>query len=177
MNEIWKAIDGFDGYEVSNLGRVRSVDRVVTTKAGQRKYRGKIRAQSADSRGYKHISFWKNGRQFGFVVHRLVAAAFLRRMMPGEEVNHDDLDKSNNIDRNFEITTHAVNMEHATKAGRMAKKLTEQMVREIKFAFLWGENKINLARQFGVTRAAINAIVFGRAWKRVNLSEWLSAHD
>jgi NUMOD4 motif len=178
MTEIWKNIAGFDGYEVSNLGKVRSVDRTISTKNGQRRtYAGKILGQATDERGYKHVCLWKDNRQTGFVVHRLVADAFLREMKPGEEVNHDDLDKQNNTPFNFEITSHAGNMSHATKNGRLAKKLTEESVREIRFSMLWGDNKNSLADRFGVTRQAINAVIWDKSWKRINLSEWQASHD
>jgi NUMOD4 motif-containing protein/HNH endonuclease len=178
MTEIWKSIAGFDGYEVSNLGQVRSIDRIVATKNGQlRRYSGKILGQATDDRGYRHVCLWKENHQVGFVVHRLVADAFLRRIEQGEEVNHDNFDKQNNTTENLEVTTSHDNMSHATKAGRFAKKLTEENVREIKFSTLWGEDKYSLALRFGVDRVTINHVNSGHSWKRVDLPEWQARHD
>lgn len=180
MTEIWKGITGFDGYEVSNLGRVRSVDRTsVQIRHGKEckvSFKGKIR-KTCNRNGYKHVSLWRENIQTGFKVHQLVAEAFLRKLEPGEEVNHDDFDKQNNTPENFEITTHAGNMAHATDGGRLAKKLTEQGVREIKLATLWGENKYSLSRRFGVDRVTINHVNSGHSWKRVDLPQWMAGHD
>jgi hypothetical protein len=68
-------------------------------------------------------------------------------------------------------------MSHATKGGRMARKLTEEQVREIKFSTLWGEDKYLLAERFGVDRVTINHINYGVSWKRIDLSEWQARHD
>lgn len=177
MTEIWKAICGCDGYEVSNLGQVRSVDRTVTTKNGhRRRYRGKTLGQATDDHGYKHVCLWKANRQVGFLVHRLVAATFLRHMRPGEEVNHGDFDKNNNTLDNFEIISRAGNMAHSCEGGRMAKKLNSAQVYEIKYSILWGEHQKSAADRFVVTPPNINAIVSGKIWKRINLAD-LAAHD
>lgn len=123
------------------------------------------------------MCLWKGNRQTGFVVHRLVAAAFVREIRPGEEVNHDDFNKKNNTPHNLEVTTRSDNADHAIKGGRMAKKLNEKDVLEIRFSELWGENQSDLARRFGVTSQAVNAIISGKCWKHINPSEWMASHD
>lgn len=132
---------------------------------------------ATDGPGYQRVGLWYGGQQVGGLVHRLVAEAFLREMQPGEEVNHIDFDKKNNAVGNLEIVSRKNNVTHATNGGRHAKRLTEEAVREIRFSALWGEDKYSAARRFGVTRVAINVVVSGKYWKRVNLPEWMAAHD
>jgi hypothetical protein len=179
--EIWKSVRGFDGYEVSNLGRVRSIDRVSKQirygKKSEVFFRGKIIRLSTNQRGYLQVCLWRNNRPTGFVVHRLIAETFLREINQGEEVNHFDFDKQNNALSNLEITTRAGNILHTTLSGRLAKKLTDDAVRQIRYSKLWGDDNRSLAKRFGVSRAAIRVVAAGQFWKRIDLSEWLLGHE
>lgn len=178
--EIWRPIDGFPNYEISNMGRTRSIDRTIEVCGAHKKrtYKARVRSPVIDRRGYCHVPLWANNKQKMMLVHRLVAAAFLRQIVAGEEVNHIDFDKGNNALSNLEIVTRAENFRHATDAGRLAnKKLDEIEVREIKFSLLWGDNKYQIAERFHVDRVNINAIIAGKIWKRVDLPAWLAAHN
>lgn len=178
MKEEWRDVYGFPGYEVSNQGRVRSVDRVVITANGQeRRYVGKPIAQAVDPHGYHRLCLWVRNRQIGQCVHKLVAEAFIRPLLPGEEVNHKDFNKSNNVPGNYEIVSREENALHAINGNRLAKKLTEAFVRDIRFSAAWGEPLLQIASRIGVSWLAIKTVVTCRYWKRVNLSEWLAAHD
>jgi hypothetical protein len=171
-NEQWKQIAGFAGYEISDHGRVRSCDRQITTREGQRPkqrrtLRGKLLGRTIDARGYHRVCLWRGNRQFGRIVHRLVVEAFIRKIGRREQVNHLDCDKANNTLANLEITTFAGNMQHAMRAGRMAKKLNARQVRQIRLLVASGKNKEWVAERFGVTRTNVNSIVFGRTWQWV----------
>jgi hypothetical protein len=180
MTEVWKIIDGFDEYEVSNLGKVRSVDRIsIQVRNGKEcevHFKGKIR-KTSNRNGYKILPLWKNNCQTGHKIHKLVVEAFIRPLEPDEEINHIDFDKQNNAVENLEIVSRAGNMYHATIGGRMAHKLTEQDVREIRFSTMWGSDKYYLADKFGVDRVTINHVNWGHNWKRVDLSAWMASHD
>lgn len=75
--EIWKDIEGYEGmYQVSNMGRVRSLDRVKPNSGGQIA-KGHILPHSDNGHGYQFVSLWKFNKGRRFYVHRLVASAFV----------------------------------------------------------------------------------------------------
>ena len=102
--EEWKAISNYEGfYEVSSLGRVRSLPRNGTVK------RINILTRQLNKRGYPRIQLSKTGLQKTLLVHRLVAQAFLGPCAEGYEVNHKDFDRANNTLSNLEYLTHQQN--------------------------------------------------------------------
>lgn len=102
-NEIWKDINGFVGlYQVSNLGRVKSLNRIVVRSDG-RKQEVKERILKAGFNGnYYHVRLLKDGVTKTALVHRLVAEAFLPNVSNLPFVNHKDENKTNNIVDNLE---------------------------------------------------------------------------
>lgn len=103
MQEIWKDIKDFEGmYQVSNLGRVRSVDRFDNT---GRLRKGKIKAPQDNGYGYKIVQMHKDGKQKTSRVHRLVATAFIENPDNKPEVHHIDADTSNNAVENLAWVT------------------------------------------------------------------------
>ena len=120
--EQWKPVPGYEGlYEVSNLGRVRSLDR---TKTNGHKWKGRILKQPSLRSGYKLVSLWKNGKQKSALVHRLVLFAFVGAQPEGRETRHKDGNNSNNTldnlswgtpsENNLDIVDHG-NHIHASK--------------------------------------------------------------
>ena len=81
-NEIWKDIEGYEGlYQVSNFGRVRSLDRTITCpnrwgKFSERRYKGRILTPGVDTKGYEFVELYANSHSL-IRVHRLVAYAFV----------------------------------------------------------------------------------------------------
>lgn len=106
--EIWKDIPGYEGrYQVSSLGNIRSFfhNRLLTAKHS--------------GRGYKAITLSKHGVKKRFYIHRLVALCFLEKPLFDEcEVNHKDLNKTNNRVNNLEWVTRRENFEHAYINGK-----------------------------------------------------------
>lgn len=117
--EIWKEIEGYEAiYEVSNLGRVRSLDRVDC--AGKR-LKGKILRNCAHKDGYMLVGLNKNGNKRKFTIHRLVAIAFIQNPCGYEQINHIDEIKYNNFDFNLEWCDSKYNMNYGTAQERRIK--------------------------------------------------------
>lgn len=120
MEEIWKDIQGYEGlYQVSNLGRVKSLARLDTR--GQR-VSEKILKLGKHRAGYFRVNLYKNGKMKQYLVHRLVALAFIPNPENKEQVNHIDGNKQNNVIENLEWCTHSENIQHAYRTG-LAKGL------------------------------------------------------
>lgn len=111
--EIWKDIAGYEGlYQVSNLGRVKSLDRAVHHKRlGTTQRIGKFISSAINSRGYAVVTLHRDGTKKTLAVHRLVAVAFFGEH-ENMEVNHIDQDRTNNCLDNLEWVTHLANMHH-----------------------------------------------------------------
>jgi hypothetical protein len=130
MTEIWRDIEGYEGhYKVSNLGQVRSLDRVVVYMnrwgSETRSFRpGKILAQGTGTKGYMGVALGlKSGT---LLVHRLVALAFVPNPNGYPEVNHKNYIRSDNRADNLEWTTPKLNIIHAySKSDRKPHGLTQ----------------------------------------------------
>ena len=111
--EIWKSIPDFEGYyEVSDMGRIRSVDRVVPHRNGYMNLKGKMLSLCKDGGGYVNVSLLKNCKTHRYRLHQLVAITFLNHKPKGRKgliVDHIDNDKSNNNLNNIQITTYRMN--------------------------------------------------------------------
>lgn len=118
MEEIWKDIKGYESlYQISNKGKVRSLDRMLrNTLKSFRLAKGKPVAITDNGKGYKIASLSKNGRKNHYV-HRLVADHFIEKIEGQIEVNHKDLNKSNNFAENLEWVSRLQNNNHAIKNG------------------------------------------------------------
>lgn len=180
MKEVWRPIKGFDGvYEVSNLGKIRSVDRKGQMKSQSlgyvaRKYKGKIIAQNLDSRGMyliAHLSI--NGKSCAKLVHRLVAEAFIENPMGLPEINHIDENKQNNAVTNLEWCDHIYNNNYGTKAGstrgekNSRSKFTEETIRSFRSEYIPRDKEYGLtplARKYGISVTHACSIVKGRRW-------------
>lgn len=109
--EIFREIDGFPDYEVSNLGRVCSFKGRYPKILKPRKDRG----------GYLCVTLYTGEKRVTKKVHRLVAEAFIPNPENKPEVNHIDEDKLNNVVDNLEWVTHRENMNHGTGIKRSAE--------------------------------------------------------
>ena len=133
IGEIWKTAisDGeiYEGFEVSNLGRILSLNYQNTGKSGLLKpYR--------DTHGYLQVKLSKNKKSKNCSVHRLVAEAFLPNPENKPEVNHKDEDKTNNFvflnedgsadkeKSNLEWCEHKYNTNYGTRNERASKAMT-----------------------------------------------------
>lgn len=111
MNDIpgeeWKPIPGFDGYEASSLGRIRSF--LQAKKCGR-----VLRGSRHPVTRYLGVSVRGNdGRHRKVDIHRLVAMAFLGPLAKGQVVNHVDRCRTNNAVSNLDVTTQVANIAHS----------------------------------------------------------------
>lgn len=127
MEEIWKNVEGYEGvYEVSNLGRVRSVDRYVLMIDGRKQFKeGKMLAQIKRRKGQNYLSvgLWKNNKLKTCLVHRLVAKAFIPNVTNKHFINHKDENPENNCASNLEWCTALENINYGTRSKRAAETM------------------------------------------------------
>lgn len=118
MREEWKDIEGYEGiYQVSNYGRVKSLDRQVSNGKGLKLQPGRLLSQSYNQKGYPIVYLSKNAKQKTITVHRLVALAFVKNIDKKPQVNHIDGIKTNNKANNLEWCTNSENQLHAYRLG------------------------------------------------------------
>lgn len=112
--EIWKEIDGFDGrYKISDNGRVMSFTRNKTDG---------IEKQQFIYKGYLFVSLQKkNGKSRNYLVHRLVAQAFIENQFHYPQVNHKDENKLNNNVENLEWCTNEYNSNYGSRNKRVSE--------------------------------------------------------
>lgn len=114
MAEEWRPVRGFEGcYEVSNMGNLRSLDRIRRAGNGHRKYSGRQLKQRTFRNGYlgQHLSNGK-GLKKNVLIHRIVVEAFIPNPCHLPEVNHIDENRANNRVENLEWVTRTQNVNH-----------------------------------------------------------------
>lgn len=119
--EIWKDIKGYEGlYQVSSIGRVRSLDRVVDGCHGSNQnIKGIIKHPSLSDTGYFVTTLYKNNLGSKKKIHRLKAIAFIPNPENKPFINHIDGVKTNNEISNLEWCTQKENIQHARNTGLM----------------------------------------------------------
>ena len=132
MNEeVWSVYPEFDFIEGSNLGRVRTVDRVVKTKNGMRLIKGRILKQQLDRCGYLVLGFSVNGKKFNRKVHRIIAQTFLPNPDNLPQVNHINCNRTENNVDNLEWCTPQYNMQYKEKYGTSSAEAAEALGRPL----------------------------------------------
>jgi len=167
--EIWKAIPGFPGYDVSNMGQVRSWKTRYRTLAPE-PHPLKIQKGLRQLR----VILLRNRKPHTRFVHSLVLRAFVGPCPEEMETCHNDSDYTNNRLDNLRWDTPESNWEDrrtngfhgcGTQNGR--SRLTPEQVIEIRQRFVAGESYAQLAQAFDAGKTTIGHIVNGRTWKHV----------
>ena len=129
MKELWRDIKGYKGYyQVSNLGRIKSLERKCKTSKGERTVPEKIKKLGNDKNKYKIITLYKQGTNKTFKVHRLVAEAFIPNVNNLSQVNHKDENKSNNCLQNLEWCDASYNTNYGTRNEKVSNKLKKPIL-------------------------------------------------
>ena len=163
---IWKKINlpDCDYYMVSNLGQIKSIDRVDNL---GRIRKGRIIKPSKCSNGYLFFSVFKNGKREIKRVHVCVANAFIKKNKNKIYVNHIDGLKTNNDVKNLEWVTPSQNQIHAYKIGLKKQpkgynhsnsKINESILKEIKLMLKEGNTQQYIADKFKISQSTISKI-------------------
>jgi len=116
--ENWRSVPGYEGlYEVSDLGRIRSLDRMVRCCSKEYFRKGRVLKPQPQKSGHLHVMFCRDGVKDQQMVHSVVAAAFLGPRPEGLEVRHLDGVAANNRSGNLRYGTHQQNCVDAYDHG------------------------------------------------------------
>lgn len=165
MNKIiWKDIDNFIGlYKINNLGDIFSIKKNKILKID-------------NSIGYSRITLHKHGKSKKFLVHRLLAIAFILNNENKKCINHKDGNKLNNRLDNLEWCTYTENNQHAIDVGLRAVKLGEESphhklnkktVIEIRHQLDKGLSQRKIAKLFNISQSAVQMINVKKTWKHL----------
>lgn len=178
--ENWKPISGWEGlYEVSDIGRIRSVERVVRCRDGTRTAPSVVRKLNPNRKGYLQAHLSAGDRRAVVAVHLAVATAFIPNPKQKPTVNHRHGDKRNNAATNLEWATFVENNNHALATGLRVNPrgslhgmavLNEVSVLAIKRELAEGKKQNAIAREWNVSNSLINQIANGAIWQHVSLS-------
>lgn len=175
MTEIWKDIEGYDGkYQVSNLGRIRSVDHYIyVDKRNGTTYRkkvaGRILKTSKVASGYLATSLGVNN---SIRVHRVVAKAFVPGFFEGADVNHKDENKQNNKQDNLEWVTHKDNCNY----GFRNKIVSEKAIKHRGVPIMQLTKEHEFVQSFPSIVSASNTLGIDKRWIQSILDTNRTAH-
>lgn len=123
--ENWKDVPEYEGiYEVSDQGRVRTKlgKTTYTKKHGVRKWKQRYLKNKTPKGREVRVTLWKDGKEKYWLVHRLVALAFIPKIDGKEYINHIDGNPKNNNIENLEWCNHTENNNHAFDNGLIRAK-------------------------------------------------------
>jgi hypothetical protein len=171
--ERWKDIPSYPGYQASDLGRVRSLDKRVGCRSGGIRLRkGKVLVPVIHHSGYAVYSVYAAGKMKSVPGHLLVMQAFIGKAPDGFVVCHYDGNRQNNLLINIRYDTKSANeqdklmhgtYQHADRNPRA--KLTAHEVMAMRLRRAAGESVTNLAREYGFRAGHISKICTGALWK------------
>lgn len=173
MSENWKNIPMFHGFQASNLGNIRTIDRLIPRGNHMINRKSRILKQTKNKRGYLEVRILEVGKKpLVQVVHKLVMLTFVGPRPSGHQVNHKNGIKTDNRLENLEWVSASDNMKHAYRLNLTSKngqnngraKLTESDIITIREQCKVRGSQKKLALQFGVTQTTISNIKSGKSW-------------
>lgn len=160
---MWKDIKEYEGlYIISDKGEIKN-------KMGQ------LKKLNIAKNGYVIVDLYKNNIRHTYLVHRLVAQAFIDNPYNLDLINHKDGNKQNNCIENLEWCDYSYNLKHAIRNNlrrenyEYASVLSKEEVFEIPKMVKWGLSKCEIARALNVNIGAIKDIFKGKTWFNIGI--------
>jgi len=172
--ERWRSAP-IKGYEVSDYGRVRSLDREeqFTNRWGTvsvRIRKGSLKRPTLDKDGYLQVHLFHKSKAKGYRVSRLVLETFDRPPLPGEEALHKNHDKTDNSLLNLKWGSRQDNEDDKTSSGRRPDStrgvLSREVANRVRELYATGEyTQGEVGRIVGCTHSNVSCIVRGITWR------------
>lgn len=182
MEEEWRDVVGYEGlYQVSNIGSVRSLDRIhpTTSNVGNAtlyKRKGSVMSPKTEKSGYITQTLSKDKITKTRKVHRLVAQAFIPNPEKKPQVNHKNGIKSDNRVENLEWVTTFENRQHAYDTGLQKPTkgtlngmavYTERDVEFVSIQYAMGMKQVDIERTYEYSKAFVHSVVNNKSWRHV----------
>lgn len=173
---MWKPVPNYEGlYEVSNKGKIRSLDHEVVSSTGQRyMVKGRVLKPTNAGKGYLSVMLWKKGKSKRVYLHIIVATVFIPNPHNYPVVNHKNGDKTKCEASNLEWTTYSGNNQHAYDTGLHGKgdkhykaKLTSKDVKKIRKQGKYTTYQ-KIADKYGVSKATIRDVLENKTWTDID---------
>lgn len=163
MQEEWRKIEGFDHYEVSSYGRVRSIDYDYIDSWGRHYHKKGVilkLQKNIEKSGYTQImvTLRRDNKAFRLLVHRLVAKAFIPNPLHLPQINHIDEDSTNNCVNNLEWCTAEYNINYGNYLQRRSKTKSRSInVYDQDKNFLMNiSSGVDASKMFNISRGSIS---------------------
>lgn len=173
--EIWKDIEGYEGlYQVSNMGRVKSLERKVPHWSGERTVKERILKLGMDRGGYLQVNLYACGKLKTHKVHLLVCEAFHDNLENKKDVNHINENKTDNRVCNLEWLTRKENINFGTRSARAGKAIAKTLSKPVGQYTLHGElikvwqSTNEVERKTGFHRSSISRVANGNRKQAYN---------
>lgn len=159
-----KTIPNYETYYVTSIGDVFNTNYHSTKQTQQLKF-----DYSGKSKCYKRVTFCKDGKTKRFLIHRLVALAFIDNPLNKPQVNHIDGNPSNNDMDNLEWCTQSENMKHAFRTGLQTPNITNAKLTKKNIFEIFEMRKLGLTHKeislnFDVNRKCIGDVLNKKTW-------------
>lgn len=171
--EIWKDITNYEGlYQISNLGRVRGLDRTVKTRNGRTQFKkGMVLKNKMGTTGYPYVILYKENKPESLRVHALVAQEFIGERPKGYDTCHIDGDRLNNSLSNLRYDTRSENFIDHYRTGKKNPngKLEIKEVLEIRKLCKQGElSQRKIGELFDISESQIRNIANKKTYVWLN---------